>query len=68
MFIFTLAEHRSSGPKDSPSRTHDRTRRFSTAAAIFGNRSVKSVPWRVSRRERSPSRQASMRKPSCLIS
>ena len=42
--------------------------RLSTAAAIFGNRSVKSVPWRVSRRERSPSRQARMLKLSCLIS
>ena len=52
----------------SPSITHDRTGRLSTAATIFGYRAVKSEPFRVASRMRSLSRRARMRKPSCLIS
>ena len=53
---------------NSPSTTHERTDKPATAAAIFGERVVKSYPFRENSRTRSPSRRATIRKPSCLIS
>jgi hypothetical protein len=52
----------------SPSIRHERAGRAATAAAICGNRPVKSLPLRVNRRTPATSRLATMRMPSCFIS